>query len=79
MLATEGTRLMPKFEVTVERSAYQVATVIIEAHTAEQAAQWAQQILNGPDRFGSSQITLKHLEFYPDDESSWEINETCEA
>lgn len=68
-----------QFEVQIERSAFEVATLKVSAHSQEEADQLIFDALNKPHR-----VSLENLVALPavkkfdtdcngDDESSWEI------
>ena len=74
--------MMPKvkeFEVLVTRSASETATLKVKAKSQEAAEGMISGLLDQPHRVDLREIEkakgvkVVDLDFYPDDESSWEV------
>lgn len=73
---------MPKYVVDLERSAYQVATMEVEAKDeleAENIAVERMEHCNVDNRDDRVDAGIRTLELHADDESAWEVQETNTA
>lgn len=70
---------MPSFNVTISRSASETAMLKVKAKSQEDAEKKISDLLNKPHRIRLADldtakgVTVADVDFYSDDESSWEV------
>jgi hypothetical protein len=75
---------MPKFHVSITRSASQTITLEVEAKDADTAEAMVEDKLGQSHRVTYEELEKAGFEIYendynPDEESHWEIEDCCEA